>query len=157
MNDVREGGDGKLYWGELSAHAMRLMRAPLGDLAHPERLPTPLVTNYQIDSGRLVFSQPSLPGLTLCRLDTLACEPLGLDISEVDVYHWQLAARSVYLRHRNGEDARLARFDIATRRIAQRFDFEPSGAGASIAVSPDESRLLVAREEGPAIDLMIAR
>ena len=53
VNDVREGGDGKLYWGELSAHAMRLMRAPLGDLAHPERLPTPLVTNYQIDSRRL--------------------------------------------------------------------------------------------------------
>jgi dipeptidyl aminopeptidase/acylaminoacyl peptidase len=157
VNDVREGGDGKLYWGELSSHAMRLMRAPLGDLAHPERLPTPLVSNYQIDSGRLVYAQPQLPGLTLCRLDTLACEPLGLDISEVDVYHWLLARRSVYLRHREDDNARLARFDLATRRIAQHWDLTPSGAGASIAVSPDESQLLVAREEGPAIDLMIAR
>lgn len=158
VNDVREGGDGKLYWGELSAHAMRLMRAPLDDLAHPERLPTPLVSNYQIDSGRLVFSQPQLKALTVCRLETLACEPLGLDISEVDVYHWVLARRSVYLRHRRGDgDVALARFDLATRRIAERWDFVPSGAGASIAVSPDESRLLVAREEGPAIDLMIAR
>lgn len=157
VNDVRDGGDGKLYWGELSAHAMRLMRAPLGDLAHPERLPMPLVSQYQIDAGRLVYAQPQLPGLTLCRIDTLACEPVGLEISEVDVYHWTLAARSIYLRHRGGDGARLARFDLATRKIAQTFDFLPSGAGASIAVSPDESRLLVAREEGPAIDLMIAR
>jgi len=33
----------------------------------------------------------------------------------------------------------------------------PSGAGTSIAVSPDERELLVVREEGPAIDLMLAR
>jgi hypothetical protein len=33
----------------------------------------------------------------------------------------------------------------------------PSGAGTSIAASPDERELLIVREEGPAIDLMIAR
>ena len=157
VNDVRDGGDGRLYWGELSAHAMRLMRAPLGDLAHAERLPTPVVSNYQIEAGRLVFTQPNMAGLTLCRLDTLACEPLGLEISQVDVFHWTLGPRSIFLRHREGDDVGLGRFDLATRKVTQRWDFVPSGAGSSIAVSPDESRLLVAREEGPAIDLMIAR
>jgi DNA-binding winged helix-turn-helix (wHTH) protein/Tol biopolymer transport system component len=157
VNDVRDGADGKVYWGELSAHAMRLMRAPANELAHPERLPLPLVTQYQLSGNRLVFTQPQLPALTSCRLDTLACEPLGLEISEVDVYHWTLAPRSVYYRRRDGDDVRLARFDLATRKIAQTWDFVPSGAGATIAVAPDESRLLVAREEGPAIDLMIAR
>ena len=157
VNDLGEGGDGKLYWGETSGTAMRLMRAPLGDLAHAERLPLPLMMQSQLKSGRLVYAQPQLPGLTMCRTDTLSCEPLGLDVPPGDVFHWTLTAHAVYLRIRDGSTAHLARFDLATRRITRTWDIEPSGVGSSIAVAPDESRMLVAREEGPTIDLMIAR
>jgi Tol biopolymer transport system component/DNA-binding winged helix-turn-helix (wHTH) protein len=157
VNDVQDGGDGNLYWGELAGHAMRLMRAPAGDLAHSERLPVPLVAHYQLRAGRIAFTQPQLAGLTVCRLDTLACEPTALQIPEVDLFHWTLGARSIYLRVRDEGGARLARYDLASRRIAPASSLAPSGAGASIAVSPDEDRLLVVREEGPAIDLMLAR
>lgn len=157
VNDVRDGGDGNIYWGELAGHAMRLLRAPATDLARSERLPVPLVSQYQIHAGRLAFLQPQLARLTLCRLDTLACEPAALEIPEADVYHWALGARSVFLRVRDQGGARLARYDIAGRAIARTLPFAPSGAGSSIAPSPDESRLLVVREEGPAIDLMLAR
>jgi Tol biopolymer transport system component/DNA-binding winged helix-turn-helix (wHTH) protein len=157
VNDVRDGGDGNIYWGELTGNAMRLLRAPAADLARSERLPVPLVSQYQIQAGRLAFLQPQLARLTLCRLDTLACEPAALEIPDADVYHWALGARSVFLRVREQGVARLARYDIAGRAIARSTPFAPSGAGSSIAPSPDESRLLVVREEGPAIDLMLAR
>ena len=54
-------------------------------------------------------------------------------------------------------EVRLARYDIEARRIVQTWPFPPSGTGASIAATPAEDLLLVAREEGPAIDLMLAR
>lgn len=157
VNDVREGGDGNLYWGEISGNAMRLMRAPVGDLARGERLPLPMVSQYHLSAGRLAFTQPQLPRLTLCRLDTLACEPLALEVPEGDLYHWTLAPRSLYLRARDGTTVHVARHDIATRRVAQTWPIAPSGAGTSIAASPDETLLLVGQEEGPAIDLMLAR
>jgi hypothetical protein len=52
---------------------------------------------------------------------------------------------------------RLARYDFATRKLEESWDAGPSGAGTSIAVSPDESRVVITHEEPPAIDLMIAR
>jgi Tol biopolymer transport system component/DNA-binding winged helix-turn-helix (wHTH) protein len=157
VNDLSEGSDGNIYWGETAGNAMRLMRAPRADLARVERLPFPLVTQYQLNSGRLVYSQPQLNGLTACRIDTLSCEPLGLDIAASDLFHWTLAARAVYLRVSHGERGRLARFDLARRAITRTWEIEPSGVGSSIAVAPDESRMLVAREEGPTVDLMFAR
>jgi len=155
--DVREGGDGKLYWGELAGNAMRLVRAPLAALDQVERLPLPLVSQYQLSAGRIAFMQPQLPGITICGLETLACEPTGADISGDEMYHWTLGARAIYLRATIAETSKLARYDLARRAITQSWDFFPSGAGASIAVSPDEKILLLAREEPPAIDLMIAR
>ncbi len=157
VNDVRDGGDGNLYWGELSGNVMRLMRAPLTQLDKGERLPLPLMSQYQIHSGRVAFAQPQIPKLTACRLDTLACEPIDLELAEAELYHWTLAARSIYLRQRDKGEARLARYDFAARRVDQSWPFAPTGAGTSIAVSPDEALLLVAREEPPAIDLMLAR
>lgn len=154
--DVREGGDGRLYWGELSGYAMRLMRAPLAGGA-PERLALPLVAQYQIGSGRIAFVQPQLAALTVCRLETLACEPSGLEIAPDDTYHWALGPRSVFARAHAQGTPKLVRYDLAARTVSRSWDFAPGGAGTSIAVSPDEKTLLVAREEGPAIDLMIAR
>ncbi len=155
--DVRDPGNGHLYWGEVSGHAIRLLRAPLANLQQSERLPVPLVSQFQLAFGRLVFTQPQMSSLTTCALATLACEPLALQVPPEDTYHWALGARAIFLRSVQTGAAKLARYDLATRRISHTWDAAPSGAGASIAVSPDEKVLLVSREEGPAIDLMIAR
>ena len=157
VNAVLETRDGKwLYFAELSGHAMRLMRAsPSGGSV--ERLPLPLVAEFQLNADRLVFAQPQLERLTSCRLADLACEPLALDVAEADQFHWQLGPRSIFARSTRGEKARLERYDLARRAVTQTIAFFPTGTGTSLAPSPDESQLLVVREEGPAVDLMIAR
>lgn len=155
--DVREGGDGYLYWAEISGHAMRLLRGPLANPEKSDRLPLPLVVQYQINAGRLVFAQPQLPALTICRLDNMACEPLGLDLAGDGAYHWTLGTRAVYLRSMADGKPRLARYELATRKFTRSWALSPNGSGASVAVTSDEKTLLVAREEGPTIDLMIAR
>ena len=158
VNDVRETRDARwLVWGELSGHAMRIMRAPLADPARAERLPWPLASHYEMNAERAVLAQPQLRVLTSCRLDTLACEPLPLEVPDADLYHWELGPRSIFLRTQQGGTARVERYDLATRKLGTPVAFFPTGAGTSLAASPDESVLLVVREEGPAIDLMIAR
>jgi len=157
VKDVREGGDGMLYWGEAAGHAMRLMRAPLADPSRWERLALPLVSHYQLAGGRLAFVQPQLERLTLCRLDTLACTPSKLEIAPTGHYHWTLTPDAIYARVPGGDTTRLARFDVATQARTRTWDISPGGAGASIAVSADGSKMLVVKEDPPAIDLMIAR
>jgi DNA-binding winged helix-turn-helix (wHTH) protein/dipeptidyl aminopeptidase/acylaminoacyl peptidase len=158
VNDVRESADGRwLYWAELSGHAMRLVRAPLRDPARSERLPLPAVAQYQMNAERLVYAQPQLARLATCRLDTFACEPMELEVAPGDLFHWSLGPRSLFVRVREEGAPRLARYDFTARRVVQRLALAPSGAGSSIAVSPDESQLLVVREENPQIDLMFAR
>jgi dipeptidyl aminopeptidase/acylaminoacyl peptidase len=159
VDDVVEADDGRVYFGERDGHAMRLSRAPANDLGRVERLPLPVVSRYRIAGGRLVFSQPNLKGLTSCRLDTLACEPLpGLALGNFDHDYWAVGPRSLFLRIVGAEEKlRLARYDLASRALTQSWDLAPSANGASIAVSPDESRVAIMREEPPAIDLMIAR
>jgi hypothetical protein len=78
-------------------------------------------------------------------------------INEADLFHWKLGPRSLYLRARDEKKAWIARYDFAAGRVVDTVGFAPTGTGTSIAVSPDERHLLVIREEGPAIDLMIAR
>jgi hypothetical protein len=157
VNAVVETRDGKwIYFAELAGHAMRLMRASASG-GSVERLPLPLVAEFQLNAERLVFAQPQLERLTSCRLADLACEPLPLDVAEADQFHWKLGPRSIFVRSTRGDKPRLERFDLARRAVTQTLAFFPTGTGTSIAPSPDESKLLVVREEGPAVDLMIAR
>lgn len=158
VNDVRESRDGRwLYWGEASGHAMRLLRAPAADPARSERLPLPLVSQYQMNAERLVFAQPQMTALTACRLADFACAPLGVEVAEADLFHWALGSRSLFLRTREGGEPRIARFDLASGRMVAPIAFAPGGGGSSIAVSDDEVVLVVAREDGPTVDLMFAR
>jgi dipeptidyl aminopeptidase/acylaminoacyl peptidase len=158
VNAVAETRDGRwIFVGENAEHSMRLLRAPASRPESPERLPLPLVSQFLLNAERIVFMQPQLVTITSCRLATLACEPLGLEIAEADTYHWNLGPRSLFVRRRDEGGASIARFDLASGRFTAKVAFPPSGAGTSIAASPDESTLLVAREEGPAIDLMVAR
>jgi DNA-binding winged helix-turn-helix (wHTH) protein/Tol biopolymer transport system component len=158
VNDVRETHDGRaLVWAELSGHAMRLMRAPVEAPARAERLPWPLVSQFDVHGDRLVFAQPHLATLTSCRLSNLACEPVALELQPQDLYHWRLGPRSLFMRAREASGGGVLRYDFASRAQSPAATVTPTGAGTSIAVSPDESVLLVVREEGPAIDLMIAK
>ena len=154
VNDVRETRDGRaLFWGELSGHAMRLMRAPIEAPERSERLPWPLVSQFDMNGERVVYAQPQLKSLTSCRLSDLACEPLPLELQPYDLYHWRLGSRSLFIRVPEG----VARYDFGARTLSPVATLMPSGAGVSIAASPDERELLIAREDGPTIDLMIAK
>ena len=61
------------------------------------------------------------------------------------------------MRVREERRVAVARFDLATGKRLETLDLAPSGSGTSIAVSPDESVLVIAREEGPTVDLMLSR
>jgi len=110
-----------------------------------------------MNADRLVFAQPQLASLTACRLDTLACAPLPVELEPDALYHWTLGARSLYVRIREGGAVVLAVHSLDTGVRSATLALAPSGAGSSIAVAPDERAILIAREEGPTVDLMLAR
>ena len=153
VNDVRETQAGRsLLWAENTGSAMRLMRSPIGHANAAERLPWPLVAHFQVNGDRVVLAQPQMPLLTSCRLSDLACEPLDVTVTIPELYHWTLGERSIFLR---GPDGRVARYDLATRRVVSTLEALPSGGGTSLAASPGEREIAFIREEGPAIDLML--
>lgn len=150
--------DGRwLYFGEVDGQAMRLARVRMDRSAPAERLPLPPVAEFQLNASRLVYTRPGLPGATSCRLADLTCEPLDIALDDATRFDWLLAERSIYFLVRGPGVRQLARFDLAEGRLAWRRDFAPTAQGLALAASPDESVLLVAREEPPAIDLMLAR
>jgi len=154
VTDVRETHDGRsLLWAEATGNAMRLMRAPVERPKASERLPWPIASHFQVRGDRVALAQPDIAPLTLCRLSTLACEPIGVHVDGPGLYHWTLGTRSIFLR---GIDGRVARYDLATNRVVAVFGAEPSGGGTSLTVDDEERVLLFIREEGPAIDLLIA-
>ena len=153
--DVREADAGRaLIVGETAGNAARVLRRTAPD-APAERLPLPLVGNYQVAGNRIAFTQPELTGLTLCDLRTLKCEPLEVPIGEANRFDWLLTNDAVWYRTAATPDE-LVRFDLARRSIGWRSAFAPTAFGLAFAVRPDGRALLVAREEPPAIDLMLA-
>jgi DNA-binding winged helix-turn-helix (wHTH) protein/Tol biopolymer transport system component len=156
--DARESPDGQsLVWAKRAGNAMRLLRASLGQPARAERLPLPLVSQYQLDADALYYLQPQLTALVRCAWPALACEPLPIHIADEDLYQWAPGPGAVYFRTRENGAPRLVRYDLETQRVEPVPAFVPGGAGTSIAASRDGRRLLLVREEPPAIDLMIAR
>jgi hypothetical protein len=97
----------------------------------------------------VVFAQPSLAGLTTCRLADLACEPVAFELPADNLYHWRLGPRSLFVRAREASAGAFSRYDFATRKLGPGVSLTPSGAGTSIAVSPDESELLVVARGRP--------
>ena len=154
VSDVRETHEGRwLLWAENAGTAMRLMRSPAERPGAAERLPWPLVSHYQVNGDRVVLAQPQMPKLMACGLAALACEPLEVDVTPRYLYHWALGERSLFIRT---PENRVARYDLATRRVVAMLDAAPSGGGTSIAVAPGEVAIAFIKEEGPAIDLMLA-
>jgi Tol biopolymer transport system component/DNA-binding winged helix-turn-helix (wHTH) protein len=158
VGDVRETTDGRwLLWSLQSNNALQLWRAARDKPGASERLALPAATHYQANGNWLVFAQPQIKRLTACRLDTLACAPMSVELGEGDLYHWTLGPRSLYVRTQAPGRVLVARYDLATGQQVGAIDAAPTGAGTSLAVDPEERLLLVTREEGPAIDLMLAR
>jgi Tol biopolymer transport system component/DNA-binding winged helix-turn-helix (wHTH) protein len=150
--DVREAADGTLVVGEVAGNAVRLMRAGNASAA-PERLPWPVASEYQVAGDRVAFMQPSLPGLTLCDLRSLRCEPVDAAVDESNRFDWVLTRDAVWYRTATPE---VVRYDLGRRAITWRHAFAPTAFGLSLAVRPDERALLVAREAPVVIDLMYA-
>ena len=158
VGDVRESADGRwLVWSLHSAHALQLWRAPRDDHSASERLALPPVTHYHVNADWLVFAQPQIKRLTACRLDTLACSPMEVQLGDGDLYQWSLGSRSLFVRTLAAGRAVVARYDLATGRQVGTVDAAPAATGTSLAVDPDERLLIVAREAGPTVDLMLAR
>ncbi len=146
-----------LYFAVLDGQAMRLLRAPLANLAAQEPLPFPLVGTFAVDATHIAFTQPQIRGLTLCTLADLACEALPLPISDSTYGAWTLGGGGVWYLDNSSAPPTLARYDLAERRVTLRARFPPMAFGRSIAVSPDGREVLVAREAPTLIDLMVAR
>jgi DNA-binding winged helix-turn-helix (wHTH) protein/Tol biopolymer transport system component len=156
--DIRESRDGKwLYSAVPAANALSLWRAPRGQPGASQRLPLPPVSHFHMNGDWLVFAQPQLSRLTACRLESLACAPLAVELEPDGLYHWAIGPRSLYVRLRERGNFVVAVHDIASGERRGTLPLAPSGAGSSIAVAPDEGSLLIAQEEGPTVDLMLAR
>jgi hypothetical protein len=152
--DVREADAGRaLIVGEIAGNAVRVLRQV--GTAVPERLPLPLVTEYQVHGNRIAFAQPELDGLTLCDLATMQCGPLPLPIDASNRFDWLLTGDAVWYLG-GARPGALIRYDLAARREIWRSPFAPTALGLSIAVAPDGKSVLVAREAPTMIDLLLA-
>jgi DNA-binding winged helix-turn-helix (wHTH) protein/Tol biopolymer transport system component len=154
--DARESRDGKwLYYGEREGHASRLFRREVAG-GKPERLALPVMLEMRLNSSRLVFLQPHLPGLTSCEIATLRCEPLDLPVDEDTRFDWALGEKALYFPRLENGVQQLARYGFAEKRVTWTMPYAPTGAGTSIAPSPDDATLVLMREDPVEIDLMIA-
>jgi len=155
INAVYPLDNGDLLVGEIVDYAMRLVRVDAGGTSR--RLALPLVNEFAVRGNALVYTLPQLVGATHCMLDTMRCTPLKVALSDSNRFDWALASEAIWFRDRDAAGRpRLVKHDLRTGQVAS-FDFAPSGAGSSIAISPDGKRLIVMREAPPAIDLMLAR
>ena len=155
--DVREAEGGRQWIvGESSGNAVRLLRVDPTRPDAVERLPLPLVSEFQVEADRLAYMQPQLTGLTLCALAALRCQPLPLPIGEHNRFDWLLTRDAVWYRAGTTPDE-LVRYDLARGMVTWRSAFAPTAFGLSFAVRPDGRAILVAREGPLAIDLMLAR
>jgi len=155
VTDVRESADGRtIYFAVQEGPLMQLWRAPVDALEKRERLPLPKVLDYDLRGERLVYAEPRRSDLTVCELPDLRCTSLGLP-EQSGRTGFALAGDAVWVGY-YGDPGELVRFDLASRAITRRIAHGPSAIGTNLAVSPDERRAIIARQEPPAIDLVLA-
>ncbi len=154
VNDVRELADGKtLLVAELAGNAMRLAKSGLSAGAL-DRLGLPLVHDHMVTGNELIFTQPQMNGATRCRLDTLACAPLQIELGEQNRFEWTLAPDAVWYRRPGAPASVLVRHDLKTGKLSVH-DYPPTATGTNLAASSDGRYLVVAREAPPSMDLMM--
>ncbi len=156
VQDVTPAGDGRtLVVGEIAGHATRLARSTL-DGTHLERLPLPLVSEFRVAGGRIAFAQPQLVGLTACELATLRCHPLPVPIDDASRYDWTLAPDAVWRHVADDGRSVVEQVDVASGKVVRTVASPGAGAGVSLAAGRGGVPLLVAHEEPPQVDVMIA-
>ena len=155
VSDLRDDAQGRtLYFATQEGPLMQLWRAPADAPERRERLALPKVLDYDLRNDRLVYAQPQQSDLTVCELPELRCAAAGLPEHEGRT-GFALGRDALWVGY-YGEPGELVRFDLASRTVTQRFAHGPSAVGINLAISPDERHALIARQEPPAIDLMLA-
>jgi len=156
VHGVVPAADGTLVVGEQVGHAVRLARvAP--DSRNAERLPLPLVAEYRVAGPWLAYTQPQLPGITICTWPALACKPLDLPFDDATRQDWTLTSDALWLTIASGDGAAIARVDPATGRETARVALAGAALVTAVGAGPAGVPLYVAREERTQVDLMIAR
>lgn len=157
VNSVVPLSNGReLIYGEIADHSMRLYRTDIAG-GPPKRLSLPNVSTFAIVDNDLVYTQPQLTGATRCKLDTMSCAPIQVELDDSTRFDWALGKNVLWFLGRNvARKLALIRLNLETGE-RRAFDFAPSAAGTNIAVSRDGKSLLVAREVPPVVDLMIAK
>ena len=148
--------DGTLVAGEQVGHAVRLARAA-PDGRNAERLALPLVAEYRVAGPWLAYTQPQLPGITVCTWPALACKPLDVAFGDPTRQDWTLAGGALWRVVETGSALALARVDLATGRETARVALAGPAVVTAVGAGPDGIPLFVAREERTQVDLMIAR
>ena len=156
VNAIHVLANDDLLVGELTDDTMRLIRVSASS-SIKTRLALPLVAEYAVNGNTLVYTLPQSTGATRCELETLRCTPIKIELGDDNRFDWALARDAIWFLGRNPEGKRaLNRYELTSGKIASH-GFAPTGAGTSLAVSPDGKQMIVLQEEAPVIDLMLAR
>jgi hypothetical protein len=156
VSDVRESADSRtLYFATMEGPLMQLWQARADAPDRHTRLPLPLVEEYDVRGGLLAYAEPHQSDLVVCTLPQLRCAPAGLPQRDGRT-GWALSDDALWLGF-YGEPGELVRFDLARRAITTRVPHGPWSIGPNLTIAPDQRLAIVARQEPPAIDLMLAR
>jgi DNA-binding winged helix-turn-helix (wHTH) protein/Tol biopolymer transport system component len=149
------GRGAEVIVGMHEGDASRLYLADLDERRPPRRLPVPPASDVRVAGERLAFTQPRLPGLTVCDLAGTRCQHLALPLDERNRGEWALSASAVIYRD-PVPPTRLMRHDLATGHVTVLTDWVPTAIADPLAVSADERTLVVSRSGLISIDLMLA-
>jgi len=156
VSDLRDSADGRtLYFATQEGPLMQLWSAPVDAPDRPTRLALPLVAEYDVHGSRLAYEDAQQSDLMVCTLPALSCAPAGLPAKDGRT-GWALTDAALWVGYA-GDPGELVRFDLDRRAVTARLPHGPSALGPNVAVAPDERRVVVSRQDAPAIDLMLAR
>jgi len=156
VTDVRDTPDGRtLYFGVQEGQVMKMWRAPADAPARREALALPKVLDFDLHGDRLAYVLPREPDITLCTLPDLRCKPAGLPLQPGRA-GWTLTNDALWVGYHAGEPGELVRYDLQNGSISARIPWGPSSIGPNLAVAPDGRHAILARQDRPAVDLMLA-
>jgi len=154
---IYPAADGRtLYVGRKDGEATRIVRASIDDLAGATSLPLPPVASFRVRGERLVYTTRPEDGLVACTLPALACAPLPGVGALSAANDWALGDDAIWYGGAQGKFM-LRRYDFAAGRVTAEYPLAPTALGPNIAVTADGKHVVVARQDPPALDLMLAR
>jgi DNA-binding winged helix-turn-helix (wHTH) protein/Tol biopolymer transport system component len=156
VTDVRDTADGRmLYFGVQEGQVMQMWRAPVNAPARRGALALPKVMDFDLQGDSLAYVLPREPDVTLCTVPELRCKPAGLPPREWRM-GWTLTHDALWIGYHAAEPGELVRYDLRNGSIGARIPWGPSSIGPNVAISPDGRHAILARQDRPAVDLMLA-